>query len=148
MFCSNCGKEVDDSAEICLNCGCRVTNTKREKKKNGCVSVFIGLFIFFIVVLISMINLVNTLDETISDTKKNDSCIPLDKQTYNSIKVGGTYKQLEKLKDYCGEVAVESSIENVASGGVVVFYGKPIGSNANFTVMNGKIVSKAQLGLE
>lgn len=26
MFCSKCGKEVHDEAEICVHCGCRIRN--------------------------------------------------------------------------------------------------------------------------
>ena len=24
MFCENCGKEIDDNADVCVNCGCFV----------------------------------------------------------------------------------------------------------------------------
>lgn len=32
MFCENCGKEIDDDADVCVNCGCFV-------KKNNAVNV-------------------------------------------------------------------------------------------------------------
>lgn len=32
MFCENCGKEIDDNADVCVNCGCFV-------KKNNTVNV-------------------------------------------------------------------------------------------------------------
>lgn len=28
MYCSNCGKEIDDNAVLCINCGC-ITDNKR-----------------------------------------------------------------------------------------------------------------------
>ena len=40
-FCYNCGKELNDNADICLNCGVLVNkniktvNTNNEKKNNG-----------------------------------------------------------------------------------------------------------------
>lgn len=27
MFCSNCGKEIDDKAVVCVHCGCAVQNS-------------------------------------------------------------------------------------------------------------------------
>ena len=30
MFCEHCGKEVNPDAEVCLNCGCRIKNSKKQ----------------------------------------------------------------------------------------------------------------------
>ena len=153
MYCSKCGKEIADNAEICMNCGCAVEKFVPPKKKNGCLLA--AFIVFGSLIFLGLLGTVieeasNSLSQNSGSSKDNSSikCIPLDKQTYDSIKVGDSYKQLEKLKDYCGEVAVESNFENYANGGIVVFYGKPLGSNANFTVMNGKIITKAQIGLK
>lgn len=47
MFCSNCGKEIDDKAVVCVNCGCIVSNNKTiatsEKSFGNCVIV---MFVF------------------------------------------------------------------------------------------------------
>ena len=45
MFCSNCGKEVDDKALICVNCNCAVKNAvlKPESQKSF-TSVFLLCF--------------------------------------------------------------------------------------------------------
>ena len=35
MFCSKCGKEIDDSAVVCVHCGCATENmNKKDDKKN------------------------------------------------------------------------------------------------------------------
>lgn len=53
MFCSNCGKEIDDKAVVCLNCGCATNNTEKHKNSNnGCLTGFLIVivalsFIFF-----------------------------------------------------------------------------------------------------
>lgn len=35
MYCSNCGKEVDKNAVICIHCGCALNNNTHVKKGNG-----------------------------------------------------------------------------------------------------------------
>lgn len=156
MFCSKCGKEIDDNTKICLNCGCAVSEIKKNASPNGClisflVFVVLSIFIGIVSSISESSNILNDCEnKQTNHTRTEDSsnaCIPLDKQTYNSIKVGGSYKQLNNLKNYCGEVVSETQIDNY-SGGMVVFYGKPIGSNANFTIMNGQIIGKSQIGLE
>lgn len=32
-FCQNCGKEIDEKAEVCVGCGVRVKNEQSEPKK-------------------------------------------------------------------------------------------------------------------
>ena len=34
-FCPKCGKEIDDAAEICVNCGCKVKNESFIQSKDG-----------------------------------------------------------------------------------------------------------------
>ena len=34
-FCSHCGKEVKDEAEICVHCGCKVLYTQTEDVKDS-----------------------------------------------------------------------------------------------------------------
>ena len=34
MFCSKCGKEINDEAVVCVHCGCATKNLKEENKQN------------------------------------------------------------------------------------------------------------------
>lgn len=34
MFCSNCGKEIDDNAVVCVHCGCATANLQKENVPN------------------------------------------------------------------------------------------------------------------
>ncbi|MBE6619484.1 MAG: zinc ribbon domain-containing protein [Ruminococcaceae bacterium] len=34
MFCSKCGKEINDEAVVCVHCGCATGNFKNEKEKD------------------------------------------------------------------------------------------------------------------
>ena len=48
MFCSKCGKEVDDEAIVCLGCGCAVNQSRVLKDNRGLITVllcwFLGVF--------------------------------------------------------------------------------------------------------
>ena len=33
MFCSKCGKEINDDAVVCVHCGCATGNFKKEDKE-------------------------------------------------------------------------------------------------------------------
>ena len=55
MFCSKCGKEVLDEAEICVHCGCRIKSepvlTSNDGKNIGrfCLTFFLGWLGSFII---------------------------------------------------------------------------------------------------
>ncbi len=34
-YCSKCGKEIHDDAEICIHCGCRVKNEQNAESEGG-----------------------------------------------------------------------------------------------------------------
>ena len=51
MFCKNCGKEIDDNAYVCLNCGAKVGNDLSKGiavGKSGKSKVAAGLFGIFL----------------------------------------------------------------------------------------------------
>ncbi len=52
MYCRNCGKEIDDKAEVCINCG---VFTKSNEPMGSLEKVCWGLLGFFIPVIISLI---------------------------------------------------------------------------------------------
>ncbi len=46
MYCSNCGKEVDKNAVVCIHCGCALNNNMQTKKKGhgkGIASMVLGI---------------------------------------------------------------------------------------------------------
>lgn len=58
MFCSNCGKEVNENAVICLNCGAAIKNSKNAsgKKGKGIASMVLGIIgIFFAICALAAI---------------------------------------------------------------------------------------------
>lgn len=57
MFCSNCGKEIDDKAIICINCGVKTPNLDLSIDKDipsqiagvaSCFFPIVGLILFFL----------------------------------------------------------------------------------------------------
>ena len=46
IYCSKCGKEVHDEAEICPNCGCRIKNEPFFRSNDGKNSVRFALTLF------------------------------------------------------------------------------------------------------
>ena len=54
MFCKNCGKEIDDRAVVCPNCGVQVgTVTPAENKTN--VLAIVGFIFAFIMPIVGLI---------------------------------------------------------------------------------------------
>lgn len=47
MFCTNCGKEIDDKAVICIHCGCATAAAKEEKIPNKSMVCAVLLYVFF-----------------------------------------------------------------------------------------------------
>ena len=49
-YCSNCGKELNENQDVCLNCGVAVRNTKvndpnqKSKMAAGLLGIFLGAF--------------------------------------------------------------------------------------------------------
>jgi len=45
MFCSTCGKEINDSAVVCIGCGCKVTNDLQESDFSWVSTLLLCLFL-------------------------------------------------------------------------------------------------------
>lgn len=63
MFCKNCGKEIDDKAEICVYCGVSTKEAKEEKKTNafgiaGFVVSFLSLWLGIYFCIASIVGVV------------------------------------------------------------------------------------------
>jgi len=56
MFCKNCGKEIDDKADICIHCGVKVSKLSTETKDTpsnlagvaSCCFPVVGLILYFL----------------------------------------------------------------------------------------------------
>lgn len=79
MFCSNCGKEIDDKAVVCINCGCETNNkNKQQKGSNGCLGcliVLIGFLMILGIIFISALYATEINDEINKTTGQNSSIL-------------------------------------------------------------------------
>ncbi len=57
MYCKNCGKEIDDRAEVCIYCGCGTRQAQTTKDETNTLAIigFIFSFLFAVVGLICSI---------------------------------------------------------------------------------------------
>ncbi len=60
MFCSKCGKEINDEAVICVHCGCAVDNKNASAVANGDASnmgwAVLGFFIPLVGLILYLVN--------------------------------------------------------------------------------------------
>lgn len=116
-FCANCGKELDENAALCLNCGVLVGNTnnnQNKEKKKGLPTWGIVLIIVSSVILLPIIALItffvftyNTISNII-DTPDMDLVIDPEVE----IRVGtiGDTLESDDIKLTLTEVLTSSSI--------------------------------------
>ena len=45
MFCSKCGKEIDDAAVVCVGCGCAVNKSIDVKDNRGLITILLCWFL-------------------------------------------------------------------------------------------------------
>lgn len=89
-----------------------------------------------------------TIEPSSTVTTKNDEKITLEE--FNQIKTGMTYDEVVKIIGGEGVVLSESNIGNSEQYHTIIYKweGKgSIGANANITIQGGKVISKAQAGL-
>ena len=59
MFCTKCGKEVNDEAVVCVHCGCAISNNKPATKNGDAPSTAFAVLGFFIPLVGLILYLVN-----------------------------------------------------------------------------------------
>ena len=62
MFCSNCGKEINDNAVVCINCGCKTSNFKDDRQKDT-------------IIINNSVNNTNTVNTNMSSAKAKNKWI-------------------------------------------------------------------------
>ena len=145
-ICRECGAEVS-SKGISPKCG--------KDQRNFFIKHKVVTFILILAVLGAIVGASgseNKSNSTVSSTtsgvtteQKQDR---LNLEKFNKIETGMSYQDVVNIIGEEGTVLSESEIGNIKST-IYSWYGEgSIGANANVTFQNGKVVSKAQVGLK
>lgn len=120
-------------------------NTKKTSKKWW---VWIILFVVIIAIAVNSGNNTQT-QETVTINNQNDEKITLEE--FNKITTGMTYQEIVAIIGGEGTVMSETSLGDKEEYHTIMYMweGKgTLGANANVTIQGGKVVSKAQAGLD
>ncbi len=55
MYCKNCGKEVNDNAVVCPNCGAQIAPFKNTEEKRTCTIAIVGFVLSFFFAIAGLI---------------------------------------------------------------------------------------------
>ena len=145
--CKNCGKVYPSQLSNCPECF--------TKNKNYTAGIFVGVFVFVFVFAMIMIgvgindNPNELIKDTPADVIASEGSISLEE--FNKIETGMTYEQVCNIIG--GEGTLNSSVDlDMGDEYKTELYSwtgdGTIGANANITFQGGKVVSKAQFGLQ
>ncbi len=149
-ICKECGTEVS-SKGICPKCG--------KDQRNFFVKHKVVTFFLVLIIIVAIAggasttknkdnntNNGSTTNETNTSTEQKQEKLNLEK--FNKIQTGMTYEEVVAIIGEEGTVVSESEIGNIKTT-LYSWYGEgTIGANASITFQNGKVTSKAQLGLK
>jgi hypothetical protein len=136
--CTECGKDISNKAKTCPNCGAPLG---KVKKKGNCLTKVLGVFIFFV----GLIFAIGALSNMVSSESSEKEWISMEE--FSEIETGMTYDEVVEIVGCEGELSSEVSVVDITSE-MYVWYGADGISNANVTFSNGKVMAKAQFGLE
>ena len=134
MFCSKCGKEVDENDKFCGNCGAEIKNTgidsnkKKEKKKLKKWQKVIIIVIVTIVTIGIIANIVNYKEQ--QDIKRNADLYLLEHPEFNNKKTTQDSNVEKTIKAFAetirnnnnGELKFNSySKYKTTSNGIVIY---------------------------
>ena len=126
--------EIDSRAKICPQC---------HKRQSHLLESVLGGILLIMIISITILLVI------MEDSTKNnveDKCY-ITLEEFNQIQNGMTYTQVKEIVGCDG--VVNSDTELMGSRMTIYsWYGKDDISNANVTIQNDKLISKAQIGLK
>ena len=145
-ICKECEAEVS-SKGICPKCG--------KDQRNFFIKHKVVTFILILAVLGAIVGASGSENKSNSTASSTTSGVTteqkqdrLNLEKFNKIETGMSYQEVVNIIGEEGTVLSESEIGNIKST-IYSWYGEgSIGANANVTFQNGKVVSKAQVGLK
>ena len=137
--CKTCGGTISKNAGVCPHCGAHEPTWSQNKKKVFLTCIFLIIFISLVVILISVLGDNGVASEKITLSE------------FNQIRTGMSYNQVCEIIGGKGELmsSVDLDIGYEYATQIYTWWGNGYeGSNANITFQGGKVVAKAQIGLE
>lgn len=137
-ICKDCGTEVSKSAKVCPKCG--------RKMESPILRILIGC----IILIIGIASLATDMSEMTSNQSETAETSKITLEKFNQIQTGMTYQEVVGIIGEEGTVLSETDIMNDEQYKTTMYYwyGEDGISNANVTIQGGKVISKAQIGLE
>lgn len=153
--CKECGKDVGSKVNKCPHCG---TDQRNWIGRHPILTTIIGLSLLGMIMnainpnhqnngSINSIVTSNNVTEAVTNVVDDDNQT-IDKSEFNQIQNGMTYEQVVKIIGNAGELTSENEIAGFKSQMYMWKGHGGIGANANAMFQNGKLMSKAQFGLE
>lgn len=130
--CKYCKSEIDKKAKICPNC--------RKKQSNSLIRI-LCIIIGIIVICVG----ISSLSNDVKDNNEDKCYISLEE--FNKIETGMSYDDVKNIVGCEGTLNSETEVLDTKMA-IYSWYGKDGISNANVSVQNNKVISKAQIGLK
>lgn len=163
MYCQKCGKEIADGSAFCSECGTPlgtepVQNIAPQKpaKKRRPGKIILGIVILLVGICIlaevfggsGKTPAVNNSPASNAETSKINGKAKITKAEFDSISTGMSYEDAIAIIGGEGELMSEVNVgDGSTDTKIYVWYGDG-STNANLTFQGGKVVAKAQIGLE
>lgn len=136
--CKHCKMQIPKGAKLCPYC--------KKKQKTPVIGI--------IILVLGVLMIIGACSSMVSDvpaSQQNDSQSNADNgyatlEKFNSIKTGMTYEEVVAIMGSEGTVLSEASLVNTTTT-IYYWYAKDGIFNMNVTVSDGKVIAKAQLGL-
>ena len=128
--CKYCQTDIPKKARVCPNC------KRTIKVAPGCLIAFF-LIVAFFGIMVSM-----------GSPGENQNPELITMEEYSKIQAGMTYDEVKEIVGSGGELTSTVSANGYTIS-IYSWYGnKTTGANANVTFENGKVIGKAQVGLQ
>jgi len=140
MFCEHCGKEVNEKASVCINCGCAINQTKRASK-NILKRWWFWVIVVVVVFIIAISNGGDSQNANNTATQSADKNTSKVETVYEQVDLQVMFRELEENAMKAEEnyqnkyVEIIGKISNFDSDGSYISIEPVSASEWNFNTM-------------
>ena len=152
--CKECNKDLGPKVVKCIHCG---TDQRNWVNQHPLITALGGLILFVVVTNILIPGKSGTSNPITSDpvtavvnTVVDDDSTTINKEEFDQIQAGMSYEQVVSITGCTGELLSESGTAGTEMHTVMYTWKGhgSLGANSNAMFQGGKLINKAQLGLE